>query len=227
MYLVLNGFLCLILSLGVLYILRKLSEARELKWVRIEKNYVGSIMLSVVVFFCISVGFISALLWIISLNYENNILLLLKDSGILLAIAIALTGIFTRTIYNKVLKKINQKSMDGLYPLEYSDAKWLFVFSCLMVAIIYFKCNEAASALTAIAIIIGRFVWFDIAPEQGKDEMNSLLEVPLLYFAVLFYLLLIVVYTCFFEDVIPGCIAGIIISWIVCLVFFLTKKDHN
>lgn len=227
MYLLLNGILCLILSLGIIYKLNKICEKRELKWVRPNKNYVGSAAISVVIFFVISIISLCILLYVTSLTYSNALLLQIKDSGLMLAIAIAIAGLLTRAVYNGILTFVNKHTLDGLYPLEYSDCKWLFIYSCLMMALLCFGLNFSTTGLTIIAIIIGKFVWFDIALEQKNDELNSLLEVPSLYYVVLFYLFLIIVYACFFENLISGCIAGIVISWIVCLVYSYKNKKSS
>lgn len=225
---VLNAFACLILSLCIIYGLNKTyNKKHECKWVRINENYVGSVFFSVIIFFVISMASLVLLLYIASINYTNNVLLQLKNSGILLAISIAIAGLFTRKSYNIILKLVNKKAIDGLYPLENSDYKWLFVFSCLIMVIVCFASKSSTNGLTIIAILIGKFVWFDIAPEQKNDEIKSLLEVPFLYFIVLYYLSLIVVYTCFLEDLMPGCIAGIALSWIVCLVSYCNKKKTH
>lgn len=228
MYIACNGILCLILSLVIIYMLNKLSSIYNWKWVREGKNYVGSVCFSVIFFFIITVVSLLILLYIISYDYTNDLLLLLKNSGVMLAITIAITGFCSRGAYRVILNCINRKSRDGLYPLEYSDAKWLFVFSCLIMIIVCFSADLYMYGLTIFAIIIGKFVWFDITPKQKHEEIKSLLEVPLLYFAVLFYLLLIVTYVCFFEDLIQGCMVGVVISWIISFIYYIFQhKDRN
>lgn len=225
MYLVLNGFICLFLSLGVICGLNKLSSLYKVEWVKEGTKGDGGVK-HVIFFVLISVLLIVALPCINFYDYPNAVWCLLRDSGVLLAVAIAIMGISSRMIYNQIIKRMRRIKSD-IYPLEDSDMKWLLVFSCLTVSIICFGAGALKMGFTIIAIIIGKFAWLDISPKQKYEEINSLMKVPLLYWVILFHILLATIYTCFLKDLALGCIAGVVISWIICFICYLFRKKNN
>ena len=227
MIILMNFFLCLSISLLIIYVTNKLHAKKNLIWVREGNNYVGSIAFSIISFMGISVITLIIFITAYFQSYSNSTINLLKDSGIFLAIIIFLTGLISQLFYRLLLKFINKHSLDGLYPLTYADIKWIFLLTCFLLTIIYAKLGYNKEALTIVAIIIGKFVWFDINPSQKDSEKKDLQETPLMYWITISYILLISIYYIFFESIIWAPIIGCIISWILCFVYFYRKQDKQ
>lgn len=225
---ILNSFLCFIISLLIIYISNKLHKKQGLFWVREGYNYVGSIAFSIIAFIGISTILLILFISAYFQTYSNSTVNLLKDSGIFLALIIFFTGLLSQLLYKLLLNVINRHTLDGLYPLTSTDVKWLFVLSCSLLMIIYFKFGFTKEALTIVAIVIGKFVWFDINKSQKDTEKQDLKKSPLIYWIIISYILLISIYCVFFERIIIAPFIGIIPSWILCLVYFYKKeKNHN
>lgn len=191
---------------------------------------------SLLFFTCISLPFF---LLLVFLNYffsnmsTNNVLI---KSGLASVMFLLIFGIIIQLGYSLIVKFSNKPTKQKhLYALNSCEIKWIFVFELIALIILFFAIKQSEMGTICLVLLLGKFIWLDFGFDAIKSEINSLKELPGVYWGVMTVMLLIILEVILyngnsvvnFSGLTISATLGTVFGIIATIVIILIIENHN
>lgn len=179
--------------------------------------------IDLILFLFISIALMIPIVYISLLEFETEAGKLLNDSGLLLACLLLVIGKATRFLFSKIRCRLR-------FSQECPNTTISFLLSSAIYIVILARLGAIKSALTFIALIIGKFIWFDTTKDSFINDLRKLImEVKTYPLATAFMFISILVGVVVGNDIFLGIVFwGNLISLIAFLFYMRsTKKGSN
>lgn len=189
----------------------------------ISLNCDESLSIDLILFLFISIALMIPIVYISLLEFETEAGKLLNDSGLLLACLLLVIGKATRFLFSKIRCRLR-------FSQECPNTTISFLLSSAIYIVILARLGAIKSALTFIALIIGKFIWFDTTKDSFINALRKLImEVKTYPLATAFMFISILVGVVVGNDIFLGIVFwGNLISLIAFLFYMRsTKKGSN
>ncbi len=215
---IITAIICVLLVEGILFLGKRYNISPYIR----NRKSLGDDIFSVVVFSMIVIACLTGIIYIYyEIPYDN---IVLKDSGIMFAILLVLSGILVRIIYKVVQKLVG---VNILVDFLDNEIKWITVFSCIMLMIIFKATHYKTYAYTCGAVIIGKFMWIDASGKQLIKDIFTITEVPTIVIISIIYLLISILGEWWFPEYSWAIYIGFGISIGLIWVINILKKRFN
>lgn len=196
-------------------------------------GYIGNTYASMAIYIFIAVFTLLITLLVLKPGLEAYIKGLrlgteMVNSGLVFAIMLVIIGVFISCLYG-LFHKLSEKMLGDrsfFETLSEAEQRWLMVISCLTFALCCWSTGLIMEALTAFAIILGKFFWMDFRLSDLTDIKNSLIGLPIIFLLIAaFFLTMVLGVILIRQDVykiIIGLLVGIIL--VIATIVYKSKK---
>lgn len=229
-YRILIGLISLILGGVISYLIftDQYSSQPKLNYNSKDHNELNSAGNSVILYFIISILiiFLFLFLWqpivnyiLKNFKYANEVI----SSGLTFAILIPVVGKSIYGTYNLCYRKFAQY----LDALNDKETKWIMVVACIGLILIFLICHEYELAFTALALIVGKFMWLDTTSEQLFLEIKETMHLPVFILITLSLCLFLGIFTFLDEkfSVLYGLLLGL--GFLLGIILYGLIHDKN
>lgn len=189
----------------------------------ISLNYDEYLSIELILFLFISIALMIPIVYISLLEFKTEVGKLLNDSGLLLACLLLVIGKAIRFLFSKIRCRLRFSQASPNTTIS-------FLLSSFIYIVILARLGAIKSALTFIALIIGKYIWFDTTKDSFTSDLrNLIMEVKIYPLATAFLFISILVGVVVGNDILLGIVFwGNLISLIAFLFYMRsTKKDSN
>lgn len=161
-----------------------------------EHNILNSAGNSVILYFIISILILMLFLYL----WQPIVMYILKDykyademvsSGLTFAIMLPIVGKSIYGIYAFCYRKYDQY----LDKLNEKETKWIMVVASIGLIFVFLVCEEYGLAFSALALIIGKFMWLDTTSAQLAPEIKETMQLPVFILITLGFCLFLGIFT--------------------------------
>lgn len=153
-----------VVSLGSLFLQKKHNEKNGISIAPDEY-----LSVDLIVYLFVSTAFMLPIVCISTIEFDVEPLGTINESGLLLAAMLFAIGKCSHWVFSKLAKLL------GFTKIQLGGSV-VYLISCFLYVIMLFRLNECKCALTFIAIVIGRFVWFDTTKEKIWEEASNIID---------------------------------------------------